>query len=119
MKLTLFTTLLFLFAPFALASTKSPPPPVLPKPSLKIADASTNFNDEHLPSVHDICQVTGRCDWGRDDLLNSPYWGVGLTPTKLQEYSEVDMGIINAGVNAYIGQWVPRPLPNPLGMGNC
>ena len=27
----------------------------------------------------------GRCDWSAEDLLSSPFWGLELTPTDLQE----------------------------------
>eukprot|EP00958_Prasinococcus_capsulatus_P019328 scaffold2363_cov403-Prasinococcus_capsulatus_cf.AAC.3 len=29
--------------------------------------------------------VGGRCDWGKEDLFNSPFWGLELTPTDLKE----------------------------------
>jgi hypothetical protein len=166
MKLAVLT-LLPLLASFASASTKSNPP----QPLLKIADVSTSFDDEKLPTASDLRTVTGRCDWGHEDLLKSPYWGIELNPADLQEikdalevckapgsgldlqdgwqplgvtpenfplkrlakklkkmadelengtgavmiknmpvenYSVEDLGIIYAGVNSYIGNWVPQ-----------
>lgn len=136
-----------------------------------VQDATTTFHDQKLPSTSDLVAVTGACDWGKQDLLNSPYWGLELTENDLAElksaleickapgsgldlqdgwqplgvttdnfplpnlgkklekmahelehgrgavminnmpvteYSVEDMGILYAGVSAYIGQWVPQ-----------
>lgn len=171
MKLTALTLFLtFSLVTSVLASTKAPPSPPAAA-DVKVADSSTNFNDENLPTTNDLCQVTGRCDWSRQDLLRSPYWGVELTSADfveiknalavckapgsgldlqdgwqplgvtqknfplfalgeklkemsqelehgtgavmiknmpVQDYSVEDMGIIYAGINSYIGNWVPQ-----------
>jgi hypothetical protein len=166
MKLAVLT-LLPPLACFAPASTKSNSP----QPLLNIADVSTSYDDEKLPTASDLRTVTGRCDWGHEDLIKSPYWGIELNPADLQEikdalevckapgsgldlqdgwqplgvtpenfplkrlakklkemadeledgtgavmiknmpvenYSVEDLGIIYAGVNSYIGNWVPQ-----------
>ncbi|KAL7577557.1 hypothetical protein ACA910_015087 [Epithemia clementina (nom. ined.)] len=130
-----------------------------------------SFNDLNLPSVGDIKPITGKFDWSKDDLLESPFWGLELTESDLQEikdalavckaegsgldlqdgwqplgvtqenfplknlatkltkmaeelengtgavmiknipvkeYSIEDVGIIYAGINSYIGRWIPQ-----------
>jgi hypothetical protein len=84
MKLVILT-LSFLVHHLVSASTKSPSSSI---PQWKIADATTCFNDEKLPAPTDLHLVTGPCDWSREDLLQSPYWGIELSDTDLQEIKQ-------------------------------
>lgn len=136
-----------------------------------IADVDTSFDDTHIPEANDVRPVVDNSVWAKDDLLQSPYWGMVLTKSELKEmgealrvvkqegsgldlqdgwqplgvtqenfplptlgpklqalanelengtgaamiknmpvndYSLEDIGIIYAGINSYIGQWVPQ-----------
>ena len=134
--------------------------------------AFVDFDDLNPPtSPKYIHPIVGKCNWKKEDLVNSPFWGLELTASDLEEikralavcktdgsgldlqdgwqplgvtqenfplvglgnklremtnelehgtgaimiknmpvsdYSIEDIGIIYAGINSYIGRWVPQ-----------
>ena len=55
--------------------------------SAKTFDA-LSFTDLNPPKPEELVKVSGSCDWSKDDLLESPYWGLELSDSDLEEIKD-------------------------------
>lgn len=82
--------------------------------------ADVTFTDLNPPEAEQLLPIHGPFDWGKKDLMNSPYWGIELTSEDLEEICQalVVCKAVGSGLNLQDG-WQPVgvtkenfPLPN-------